>query len=105
MVYAQVPMDTRFMLRRERRLAGAGLGRNARPIGERRHDVNRVALKDRFLAEAFSDVGLTLLALQPDVYFFAKDDSGRFVLCNPACARPLGADSEADVVGCKDDAF
>jgi PAS domain S-box-containing protein len=41
----------------------------------------------------------------PDVYFFVKDDSGRFVRCNQAFLGLLGRTREEEVIGFRDSDF
>lgn len=59
----------------------------------------------RLLADAADDIGLALLDQLPDVAVFAKDRQRRFAFCNQACARMLGVEAEADVIGRRDQDF
>jgi PAS domain S-box-containing protein len=46
-------------------------------------------------AEAF----LAIVRDLPDLYVFAKDVSGRFLLCNPALVKALGLQRESELLG------
>jgi PAS domain S-box-containing protein len=42
---------------------------------------------------------LALVHDLPDLYVFAKDPEGRFLLCNPALLKALGLHNESDIIG------
>lgn len=50
----------------------------------------------RLSSEAAFDL---LFDLLPEVFFFAKDEQGRFVRMNPALVRAIGLGSESEVLG------
>jgi len=59
-----------------------------------------------FLARVESPAGLDVLFEHlPDVYFFVKDASGRFVRCNQAFVKLVRASREDDVIGLCDSDF
>jgi len=66
---------------------------------------SRVFARD-FLARVAQPIGLDeLFDYVPDVYFFVKDDSGRFVRCNQAFLSLVGRTREDEVIGAKDSDF
>jgi PAS domain S-box-containing protein len=59
--------------------------------------------KADFLARMHSPQQMRLLFnYLPDVYFFAKDRAGRFVMGNDQFVRQCGAESETDIIGKSD---
>ncbi|MEK0446049.1 MAG: HTH-type transcriptional activator RhaS [Verrucomicrobiota bacterium] len=61
-----------------------------------KHFISKLANEDAFGA---------LFDLLPEIYFFIKDDVGRFVRMNPALLRALGLSDESEVIGRNDDDF
>lgn len=62
-----------------------------------------VALKVAFLARLHSPQQMQqLFNYLPDVYFFAKDVEGRFVMANDHFVQRCGATSEAEIIGKND---
>ncbi len=60
-------------------------------------------LKEQFLARMHSPEQMQLLFNHlPDIYFFAKDLEGRFVMANDLFVRQCGAAGEADIIGKND---
>lgn len=59
-----------------------------------------------FLARVAEPIGLDeLFDYVPDVYFFVKDEHGRFVRCNQAFLSLVGRTREDEVIGAKDSDF
>lgn len=65
------------------------------------HDLQKCFLSRICTQDAF---GL-LFDLLPEVYFFVKDEGGRFVRMNPALLRALGLKNESEIIGKNDDDF
>ncbi|OVE76782.1 hypothetical protein BVX97_00560 [bacterium E08(2017)] len=62
--------------------------------------MNSAKLKKDFLNQLHSPQQLELLfEYLPDVYFFAKDTDGRFVMANDIFVRKCGASSESEIIG------
>jgi AraC-like DNA-binding protein len=62
-----------------------------------------VKFKADFLAQMHSPQQMQLLFNHlPDVYFFAKDREGRFVMANDTFVRQCGAETEGEVIGKSD---
>lgn len=45
------------------------------------------------------DAFLAIVRDLPDLYVFAKDRAGRFLLCNPALLKAIGLSSEGEILG------
>ena len=72
-------------------------------VGQRREGAQQ---RRNFLARIASPAGFEVLFdYLPDVYFFVKDEAGRFVRCNRAFANLLCACSEEEVLGLRDADF
>ncbi len=62
--------------------------------------MNSELFKSEFLKQLHSPQQMQLLFNHlPDIYFFAKDCSGRFVMGNDHFVRQCGAETEAEIIG------
>ena len=65
--------------------------------------MNTEKFKADFLKRMHSPQQMQLLFnYLPDVYFFAKDRDGRFVMANDIFVRQCGVESEAEIIGKSD---
>jgi PAS domain S-box-containing protein len=81
----------------------SSFGALSRPLRPRRESGRQ---RRDFLASVASPAGFEVLFdYLPDVYFFVKDDAGRFMRCNRAFANLLCACSEEEVLGLRDADF